>query len=363
MNASSFQPKVSIIIPVYNGADYLVEAIDSALAQTYQNIEVIVVNDGSTDEEQTEEIALSYGDSVRYFYKKNGGVASALNYGIEKMTGDYFSWLSHDDFYKPNKIELEMDVFKSVNFSDVIVYSDYDFVDEEGALIQEIRMPDVEGYQMVYYLLAEQSLHGCTLLIPKKIFEEVGVFREDLKTTQDYTLWLKMAEKYRFMRCAENLVCGRLHVSQGSRESAHTGDIADYYTEGLKLLAPARMKEFFYDEKSELGAWLKLFGYMEQMAPVHCQEIVAKNMFLSLGSQEHDMHFKVVSVMRGLWMDLQTQCDGLRSQCDGLRSECDALRGMLEELKASPAVKMQRLLRKLIGKNELGINDNHTSES
>ncbi len=350
MKSIPFNPKVSIVIPVYNGADYLGEAIDSALAQTYDNFEVIVVNDGSDDDGKTEKIALSYGDRIRYFPQKNGGVASALNYGIEKMTGDYFSWLSHDDFYKPNKIELEMDVFKSVNFSDVIVYSDYDFVDEEGALIQEIRMPDVEGYQMVYYLLAEQSLHGCTLLIPKKVFQDVGMFREELKTTQDYDLWLKMAEKYRFIHCPERLVCGRSHARQGSKEPRHKDDVADYYAEGLKLLTPARMQEFFRDKKSELNAWLKLFCHIERVAPVHCQEIVAENMLLALGCCRYEMLFKGVSVMHGL----QAENDKLQVENAKLKSECNALRGMLAELKGSSAVRLQNLLLRMVGKKRIG---------
>lgn len=81
------QPLVSIVMPVYNGGDYLKEAIDSALAQTYNNIEIIIVNDGSDDGGITEKIALSYGERVRYFRKKNGGVATALNLGIRNMRG------------------------------------------------------------------------------------------------------------------------------------------------------------------------------------------------------------------------------------------------------------------------------------
>ena len=107
-------PLVSIIIPVYNGSNYLSQAIDSALAQTYKNIEIIVVNDGSKDDGATEKIALSYGDKIRYYAKENGGVSSALNYGIEKMKGEYFSWLSHDDKYTPSKIEDQMSLRKNL---------------------------------------------------------------------------------------------------------------------------------------------------------------------------------------------------------------------------------------------------------
>ena len=82
---------VSLIIPVYNGSNYLREAIESALAQTYPCCEVIVINDGSTDQGATEAIALSYGERIRYFSKANGGVASALNLGLREMRGSFFS--------------------------------------------------------------------------------------------------------------------------------------------------------------------------------------------------------------------------------------------------------------------------------
>ena len=90
-------PLVSIVIPVYNGSNFLSQAIEAALSQTYKNIEILVVNDGSKDDGATEKVALSYGDRIKYLSKPNGGVSSALNYGIEHMSGDYFSWLSHDD--------------------------------------------------------------------------------------------------------------------------------------------------------------------------------------------------------------------------------------------------------------------------
>ncbi len=105
----NFTPLVSIVIPVFNGSNYLKEAIDSALSQTYHNIEVIVVNDGSNDHGQSREIALSFGNKVVYYEKENGGVSSAFNFGIKNMKGEYFSWLSHDDLYYNNKIEVQIE--------------------------------------------------------------------------------------------------------------------------------------------------------------------------------------------------------------------------------------------------------------
>ena len=118
-------PLVSIVIPVYNGANYMREAIDSALAQTYSNIEIIVVNDGSNDDGKTREIALSYGDKIRYFEKDNGGVSTALNLGIQNMRGKYFSWLSHDDVYLPDKVQAEIDALRQAGDMSRVVYSNW----------------------------------------------------------------------------------------------------------------------------------------------------------------------------------------------------------------------------------------------
>ena len=118
-------PLVSIIIPVYNGGNFLRDAIESALNQTYPNIEVIVVNDGSDDCGETEKIASDFVGKIVYLSKENGGVSSALNFGIQQMKGDFFSWLSHDDLYVETKIEEQLFYF----FKDPsieLVYGNYD---------------------------------------------------------------------------------------------------------------------------------------------------------------------------------------------------------------------------------------------
>ena len=127
-----FNPLVSIIIPVYNGSNYMCEAIDSALAQTYKNIEIIVVNDGSDDAGKTEEIARNYGNKIRYICKNNGGVSTALNTGIANMKGLYFSWLSHDDIYTPDKIEKEICALSRLANKDTIILCESGYIDENS---------------------------------------------------------------------------------------------------------------------------------------------------------------------------------------------------------------------------------------
>lgn len=105
MKVNKYRPKVTIVIPAYNAANYLAEAVESAINQTYENIEIIVVNDGSNDNGATADVAKKYRNSIRYIEKGNGGSSSALNCGILNMTGEWFSWLSHDDLYCPDKVE------------------------------------------------------------------------------------------------------------------------------------------------------------------------------------------------------------------------------------------------------------------
>ena len=209
---------ISIVIPVYNGSNYMRDAIDSALAQTYENCEVIVVNDGSTD--NTEEIALSYGDSIRYFRKENGGVASALNLAIREMKGDYFSWLSHDDIYYPNKVEKQMGALVESGNLQAPVYSSFDILwMEENIRTQlppEYRFGKEERQKGLFSVLFG-LVNGCTTLIHKSHFERVGMFNESLLTSQDYDMWFRIFRGQKIVYIDDVLITSRAHAEQGSR--------------------------------------------------------------------------------------------------------------------------------------------------
>ncbi len=215
-----FTPKVSIVIPVYNGENFVQEAIDSALNQTYKNIEVVVVNDGSKD--HTDEILKSYGNKIKYFSKENGGVASALNFAIKKASGEYISWLSHDDLYSEDKIEKQVEKLNSLTDKKSIIFSNFSIFNNDNKEERFINLEE-NGYQngnkkSILTLLFASGLHGCTLLIPKTAFEKCGYFDEKLKTTQDYDLWFKFIKKgYKFYLVKDYLVKGRLHDRQDSK--------------------------------------------------------------------------------------------------------------------------------------------------
>ncbi len=190
-------PLVSIVIPVYNGANYVEEAIDSALAQSYPHLEVVVVNDGSTDGGETERRCLAYGDRIRYFHKENGGCSSALNYGIQKARGDYISWLSHDDLYLPEKISHQMRLYTEGGVPrDAIVSNPAVLIDAEGKPIrhpQYGRLGLLDGDQAFSYLLFTKCPNGCGLLLPRAVLTAELTFREDMRFVLDWNLWLKLA--------------------------------------------------------------------------------------------------------------------------------------------------------------------------
>jgi glycosyltransferase involved in cell wall biosynthesis len=234
---NDFHPLVSIVIPVYNGSNYMQCAIDSALGQDYDNIEVIVVNDGSTD--NTDEIAKSYGDKIRYFSKENGGVSIALNLAIKNARGEYISWLSHDDYYLPNKISRQIEELGRIEGKDrekFIVCCDCECVNEIEKKRRIITVTEKKEKNILTKLeclkvLYAARVHGCAFLMPVLAFKQVGFFDPNLRTTQDYYLWFRFIDAgYLFYTIFDALVIQRLHMDQQSFK-----DLSLCYRENVKL--------------------------------------------------------------------------------------------------------------------------------
>jgi glycosyltransferase involved in cell wall biosynthesis len=218
VHRSSF--RVSVVIPVYNGANYLAEAIESALAQTYDDLEVLVIDDGSTDDGATERIARGYGDRIRYIRKPNGGVSTALNLGIREMTGQWFCWLSHDDRYLPDKTARQA-AFARAHPDARVIGCDFDLIDENGGVTGHYAAPlDVvrTGRDVL-----DTWVFGCALMIHRSCFDAVGPFNEANRTTQDLEMWLAIAERWPMHWLHETLCQLRQHSEAGSRTEARYG--------------------------------------------------------------------------------------------------------------------------------------------
>lgn len=262
---NSFAPLVSIVIPVYNGANYLAEAIDSALAQTYSNIEVLVINDGSKDNEATRNIALSYGNQIRYFEKENGGVATALNLGIAEMKGEYFSWLSHDDKYFPQKIETQIKFLTHLSDKEIVLYSDIEYIDKNSHLLSQLRFPNYPAEKFRPAFIKGGLINGCTLLVPKICFEKYGLFDISLRTTQDYDLWFRFSETFDFFHQPEILIQSRLHENQ---DTVKLQDTAYEERDRLQLhfIKNVTKEEIeLFSEGNAAGYYIK-FAYMMEFS-------------------------------------------------------------------------------------------------
>ena len=204
---------MSVIIPVYNGTNYLAEAVESVFAQTYPHIELIVVDDGSTDE--TWSLIQSYGARLTGLKKLNGGVASALNLGIQNAAGKYIAWLSHDDIFLPDKIERQVAYLQSCpQFQGC--YTDFWVTDAQGDVLRLECTPWYPRQQAVRALFGHMFINGSTTLIEKQCFEMTGLFEERFRHTQDVDLWMRFLEQFEFGRLAEPLLKSRSHPAQDS---------------------------------------------------------------------------------------------------------------------------------------------------
>lgn len=294
-----FNPKVSIVIPVYNGSNYLKEAIESALTQTYKNIEVIVVNDGSNDNGATEKIAMSYGERIRFYKKENGGVATALNFGIQKMTGEYFSWLSHDDMYYPAKVEKQVEFLSGQENKQIFLYSNFSVLEDKKVT------PVILDHKMLAkkkkYSLLRGCVNGITVLIPKVIFDDIGSFQTDLKYTQDYDCWMRIQEKYPEVHMENILSITRFHSDQESKSKNAIPECNRLWIRMIEDMGAVEMQEY---EGSAYRFYLEMIKFLKSTpyngALKHCEnklkdietQINKKQNLDELSSNIHD-YFKI----------------------------------------------------------------------
>jgi glycosyltransferase involved in cell wall biosynthesis len=197
------KPKVSVIIPVYNGERFIRYAIQSAVDQTYPNLEIIVVDDGSID--GTQNLVLNNFPSVSYYFQKNKGAAAARNLGMEKSTGEYLAFLDSDDIWLPEKISRQMEQIAK-NPEIKLIHTNIKI--QADGQIRDTAYPvdHQEGRIFENLLLQTGSVVCSTLLAKKECFEKVGNFDEELRTAEDVHLFLRLAYYYDFHFLNEALV-------------------------------------------------------------------------------------------------------------------------------------------------------------
>lgn len=220
------QPLVSVIIPSHNCEAYISETINCILAQDYSAIELLIIDDGSTD--KTREIVLSYGNQVRLIVQENAGVCAARNRGIKEAFGHYICLMDHDDYWCPDKISRQVRMFTDYPETG-IVYSAFTlwFSDSDGVFPQPntiIKAIDNDGIDkefsgwIYHLLLLDCWVLTSTAMLRSEVFHKCGVFDETLPYSEDWELWLRLSREFRFLKLSQSTTLYRQHRQQGNRK-------------------------------------------------------------------------------------------------------------------------------------------------
>ena len=210
--------RVSIIIPVFNAEKYVEESIESALNQTYTNIEVIVVDDGSTD--KSLEIIKKFSKKIKIISNEHRRQPYTLNTGIREMTGEWFKWLSADDVLTPNAIEEQIKQTKNINDKkNWIIASNSYHIDKNGKLLSEITAPnfqEMNNFEFNVMLLHHNVLSFITLLIHKSTLDSYGFFDENFPEFLDWEMVLRFCvlHNVRIFLIPKFLAKTRIHEEQ-----------------------------------------------------------------------------------------------------------------------------------------------------
>lgn len=210
-------PIVSVIIPTFNYGKFIGEALKSVFEQTLQDFEIIVVDDGSTD--NTKEIVQSYGSKVRYFHQAQQGPAAARNKGIRESRGEFVAFLDADDVWLPTKLEKQVNLFRR-NSKLGMVLTDNFLFDESGIYRDYVNKKGylLEG-DVVANILINSGVVTPTVMVRREVFDRVGLFEENLYIAEDDNMWIRIAVEYDVDIVDESLAKIRDHRGRTMRVS------------------------------------------------------------------------------------------------------------------------------------------------
>ena len=248
-------PLVSVVIATYNMAAYLPLAVRSALEQTYQNIEIVIVDDGSTDGSLKAVEPLLDDPRVKYLFQKNKGQAAAKNQGVQQARGEYVAFLDADDIWMPDKLDQQVPLFLRSGTIGV-VYSRIAYIDESG---KNLGIADNELFRgrVSGPLLIRNFIGFGTSIVRKECFNRLGVFDEAIRMGIDYDLWLRLSTQYEFDFVDRPLLRYRIWSGQMSN------NCKSRYLSGIAIME--RFLENFpkvVDKSTENEAWAHTYvGY------------------------------------------------------------------------------------------------------
>jgi len=219
-------PLVSVIIPAYNSADYIEEALESVFKQTFQDFEILVIDDGSTDD--TGAILEKYKDRIEYCFQENGGPASARNQGIRMARGEYIAFLDADDIWLATKLEKQIALFRQRQNLGMVITGSCSF-DKKGIYGFSTKKRE---YLMIgdiaRNIFLRSGVGTPTVMVRKKVFDKVGLFEENIRYGEDDNLWIRIASHYDVELIDEALIRVRNHPGRmTANQTALLEDVQD----------------------------------------------------------------------------------------------------------------------------------------
>ena len=267
-NSTAASPKmanslVSIVIPVFNAAAYMKQTLESALEQTYRNIEIVAVDDGSSDGSLA--LLRSYEPRIKVLSQANRGVSLARNRGVRESSGDFLAFLDADDVWDPTKVERQVSVLTQ-HPGALAVYCDHRIIDAEGNITGPsgaLAQPRTSGQLLRNLILSNFIISPSLVMLRRAAFEQVGGFDESVRAAEDYDLWMRIAASGPILYMLDTLVSYRRHGRNkyaGESLESHLGalrslmNIRPYVERGKSASLRAALHQATYSEVMSI-AW------------------------------------------------------------------------------------------------------------
>lgn len=222
---------VSVLIPAYNHENYIKECICSVINQTYKNLEILILDDCSTDNTAKEINKIKDKRIKKYFSKENRGVVYSINKLLEHASGDYIAIIGSDDVWYPTKIEKQVKYIEKLykkNISNVgCVFTETDIINENSEIFEDSQVfnvfknENVSRYERIklFYEIGNHLCHSSSLM-PKKVFEDIGFYNNSFRQLHDYEYWTRLIQKYDIHILNEKLM-GYRRIDNGSLSSSN----------------------------------------------------------------------------------------------------------------------------------------------
>ncbi len=259
-------PFFSVLVPNYNQADYLPEALESLRHQSFADWEAVVVDDGSTD--RTREVMEEYARRdrrIRCLHKTNGGVSSALNEGMKQARGEWICWLSSDDFFEADKLRVHSEAIQRHPEMKFFFTGFYRLEGRSGTKLAPAYAPPPEAARVVSFLKGNY-VHGISIAAHRSIFARVGPFNPEFHNGQDYDMWLRISALYRTCYIDRRTCTTRLHERQDTEVLPDVG-VYDSARAAAAFLNTHRFPDLFptldlarrRDARRAIGLALRIF--------------------------------------------------------------------------------------------------------